>query len=78
MNREFTKEKIQTVITDKNCSVSLIIKNANWGQPCGGAVKVPHTLPQQPRVCKFGSQAWTYSTHQPCCGGIPRAKVEEY
>ena len=25
-------------------------------------------------VCTFGSQARTYSTHQPCCGGIPHTK----
>ena len=26
------------------------------------------------QVRRFGSQAWTYSTHQPYCGGIPYTK----
>ena len=26
------------------------------------------------QVLRFGSQAETYSTHQPCCGGVPHTK----
>ena len=43
------------------------------GQPHGQVVKVLCTL-LWVQVCGFGSQVQTYSTHQPCCGGIPHTK----
>ena len=33
-----------------------------------------HALHFSGQVCWFGSWVQTYSTHQPCCGGVPHRK----
>lgn len=37
-------------------------------------VKVPTRSASAAPIHGFGSRAWAYSSHQPCCGGIPRTK----
>ena len=58
---------------------AVIIAEANkkviWGGwPSGQVVKILLASLQQPPVHRFESWAWTNSTHQPCCGGIPHTK----
>ena len=51
----------------------LLRKQGYRGWPGGIVVKfVCSTSAAQ--VHRLGSQVWTYTTHQPCCGGIPHTK----
>ena len=43
----------------------------NRARPSGRVVKSSTCSALVPRVHRFWSWARTYSTHQPCCGGVP-------
>ena len=75
--QSWSQKEIGVTFVIPRSSMYVAIKYKNnipWGQSCVIVVKGSVHSALVAYIHRFGFWARTYTTHQPCCGGIPHIK----